>query len=114
MQTLIRICPLQPGKLGAYKLFIEEFTGPKNKDAYLDMLHRYDLKGATIHYQKLGNEEFLVVTHLVHNLDEAEAKLKSFPQSTNPFDQWFIKKMHEFYDFKRLEEFGGAHQLLNI
>ncbi len=113
MQTFVKVLPLQTGKLSTLKNFINEFF-VENKEKYFDMLNRYGLKGTSVHYQKLGTEEFIIVTHPVDNLEAVLAKLSMFNNSTNPFDKWFAKLMQEVYNFKYLEQTGKSEELLNF
>ncbi len=105
MPTIMFVNPLKPEKLNEYKAFMAEFTGPR-KTEYLDLLSRYGLKSAKVHYHKIGNQEFVIVMH--EQEPGKEALLANWPGSNHPFDLWFKEQLANLHDF----EYAGAPEMI--
>ena len=79
------------------------------------MLKRYRLKDAKAFYHKLGQQEFIVVTHETEEAhaapDRAAKLLEEFGASTHPYDQWFVEQLNNLHDW---EYAGVAVPLLDF
>lgn len=101
MNPIVYINVLKPGKLQEYRAFCEEFLGPR-KAEYTDLMKRYGLKNVKTYYHKSGDTEFILVYHDAE--EGAFEKLKNFPNSDLPFDQWFLQNLKSLHEFEHLDK----------
>jgi len=99
MQTIVDINPLKLGKIEAYKTFVAEVTGPRQKE-YTNLLNRYGIKTVHAYFHKIGEVDFVVVVHTAE--DDARKRLEHFATSLHPMDKWFREELSKLHDFSLL------------
>jgi hypothetical protein len=97
MQHLVYLIPLKTGKLNEYKAFTAQNIGPRQNE-YSEMLNRYGLKTVKVYYHKVGNKEFVIVTHDAE--DDAAKRLTHFSTSEHPYDRWFVEQLGKLHEFE--------------
>lgn len=95
MKSVLYIVPLRPGMLKAYQAFGAEITGPR-KQEFAALLKRYGLKSSKVWCQKLGDREYMMIYHDTE--EDARERLKTWADSTHPFDRWFGEECHKCYE----------------
>ncbi len=81
--------PVKPGKVGAWKKYIAEMTGPRKADL------KASRKGAGLTKEKVWLQSTPMGDYAVVYWEAADISnvFKQFLTSTDPFDKWFREKI---------------------